>query len=73
MFNKKLSKKELTELKKLTELEMQYKVISGMFENQKNAFLRNILPKYGIEPQDKFQIELKSGKIKKVVSKDKGK
>ncbi|MDD3711672.1 MAG: hypothetical protein PHP37_03680 [Patescibacteria group bacterium] len=44
-----------------------------MFENQKNAFLRNILPKYGIEPQDNFQIELKSGKIKKVVSKDKGK
>ena len=39
MFKKKLSKKELTELKKLTELEMQYKVIGSMFEAQKNSFI----------------------------------
>lgn len=73
MFKKKLSKKELTELKKLTELEMQYKVIGSMFEAQKNSFIRSILPKYGVEPKDNYEINIENGKIKKVVNKDKGK
>jgi len=64
MFGKKLSKEDLEELRKRTELINQHILISQALEMQKQIFIRNILPKYGLDLNKNYNIDLKNGRIK---------
>ena len=66
MFNKKLDKIDLEELRKRTELINQYISIAQALEIQKQMFLRDILPKYGLDLNKSYDIDLKTGKITKI-------
>lgn len=66
MFEKKLSKTDLEELRKRTELINQYVLIAQALELQKQIFVRNLLPKYGCDMNKNYNIDLKSGQIKEI-------
>ena len=63
MFEKKLSKKDLEELRKRTELVNQHILIAQALEMQKQIYIRNLLPKYGLDGNKNYNINLKNGKI----------
>jgi len=64
MFNqKKLTKEDLEELRKRTELINQHILISQALEMQKQIFIRNLLPKYNCDLSRNYNINLKNGKI----------
>ena len=64
MFEKKLSKEDLEELRKRTELINQHILISQALEMQKQIFIRNILPKYKCDMNKNYNINLRNGQIK---------
>ena len=64
MFGKKLSKEDLEELQKRTELINQHILISQALEMQKQIFVRNLLPKYKCDMNKNYNIDLRSGQIK---------
>lgn len=66
MFEKRLSKEDLEELKKRTELINQYILISQGLEMQKQIFLNSVLPKYGCDLNKNYHIDLRTGQIKEV-------
>ena len=66
MFEKKLSKEDLEELRKRTELINQYILVAQALEMQKQIFIRNILPKYNCDMNKNYNIDLRSGQIKEV-------
>jgi len=67
MFNqKKLTKEDLEELRKRTELINQYILVAQALEMQKQIFIRNLLPKYGCDMNKNYNIDLRSGQIKEV-------
>ena len=66
MFEKKLSKEDLEELKKRVELINQHILISQALEMQKQIFIRNLLPKYNCDMNKNYNIDLRSGQIKEV-------
>ena len=63
MFEKKLSKEDLEELRKRTELINSFILVSQSLEIQKQIYIRNILPKYGLDGNKNYNINLKNGKI----------
>ena len=63
MFEKKLSKEDLEELRKRAELINQHILISQALEMQKQIFIRNLLPKYGLDLNKNWNINLKNGQI----------
>lgn len=65
MFEKKLNSKELEEIRKRTELINQHIQIAQALEVQKKIYFKNILPKYGLDMNQNYEINLESGKIKK--------
>ena len=69
MFEKKLSKEDLEELRKRTELVNQHILISQALEMQKQIFIRNLLPKYKCDMNKNYNINLRSGQIKEVKEK----
>jgi len=70
MFNqKKLTKKDLEELRKRTELVNQHILIAQALEMQKQIFIRNLLPKYNCDLNKNYNIDLRSGQIKEVKEK----
>jgi len=69
VFEKKLSKEDLEELRKRTELINQHILISQALEMQKQIFIRNLLPKYNCDLNKNYNIDLRSGQIKEVKEK----
>ena len=64
MFNqKKLTKEDLEELRKRTELVNQHILIAQALEMQKQIYIRNLLPKYRLDGNKNYNINLKDGKI----------
>ena len=63
MFEKKLSKEDLEELRKRTELVNQHILIAQALEMQKQIYIRNLLPKYKLDGNKNYNINLKNGKI----------
>ena len=63
MFEKKLSKEDLEELRKRTELINSFILVSQSLEIQKQIYIRNILPKYNCDLSRNYNINLKNGKI----------
>ena len=66
MFEKKLSKEDLEELRKRTELINSFILVSQSLEIQKQIYIRNILPKYRLDGNKNYNINLKDGKITKL-------
>lgn len=71
MFDKKLNQKDLEELRKRNELVKQHLLIAEALEIQKQLWFKNTLPKYGLDLDKKYNIDLRTGKIKQ--TKEKGK
>jgi len=69
MFGKKISKEDLGEIRKRNELVNQYVLIAQALELQKNVYLRNIFPKYGLDVSQDYEINLRTGRIIKIKSK----
>jgi len=69
VFGKKLKPEDLEEIKKRTELINQHILIAQALEMQKNIYIRNILPKYGLDMNQNYEIDLKTGRIKKAKQK----
>jgi len=67
MFNqKKLTKEDLEESRKRTELINQYILIVQALEMQKQIFIKNLLPKYNCDLSRNYNINLKNGKITEI-------
>lgn len=69
MFGKKLKPEDLEELRKKTELINQHYLIAQALEMQKQIYIRGLLPKYGLDLNQNYEIDLRTGKIVKVKSK----
>jgi len=67
MFNqKKLTKEDLEESRKRTELINQYILVAQALEIQKQIFIKNLLPKYNCDLSRNYNINLKNGKITEI-------
>lgn len=66
MFDKKLKKEDLEELRKRSELINSHKLIVSALEMQKQIYLNGILPKYGCDLNKNYKIDVKTGRIKEV-------
>ena len=66
MFEKKLKKEDLEELRKRTELINQYILVAQALEIQKQIFIKNLLPKYNCDLSRNYNINLKNGKITEI-------
>jgi len=65
MFGKKLTIEDLEELKKKEEHIRQYISVAQALEVQKQLFIKRLMPKYGLDMNENYTIDLKSGKIVK--------
>lgn len=66
MFAKKLEKTDLEELRKRQELIHQHQLIAQALEVQKQQFILGRFPKYKLDPNRKYDIDLKTGRIKEI-------
>ena len=66
MFEKKLNIIDLNELRKRSELINQHILISQALEIQNQMYIKNLLPKYGLDMNKNYSVDLKTGKIKEV-------
>jgi len=66
MFEKKLKKEDVEELRKRAELINQYILIVQALEMQKQIFIKNLLPKYNCDLSRNYNINLKNGKITEI-------
>ena len=67
MFNqKKLTKEDLEESRKRTELINQYILVAQALEMQKQIFIKNLLPKYKCDMNKNYNINLRNGQIKEM-------
>lgn len=64
MFTKKLDKTDLDELRKRQELIHQHQLIAQALEVQKQQFILGRFSKYKLDPNQKYDIDLKTGRIK---------
>lgn len=69
MFGKKLKTEDLEEIKKRVELINQYFLVAQALEIQKQVYIKGILPKYGLDMNLEYEIDLKTGKIVPVKNK----
>ncbi len=65
IFSKKLNSEDLEEMKKRTELINQHKLIVEALELQNQIYIKNILPKYRVDMNKNYSIDLKNGRIEK--------
>ncbi len=63
MFNKKLDKTDLEELRKREELINQHVLISQALQAQKQNFILSRFSRYGLDMTKEYSIDLKTGKI----------
>ena len=66
MFEKRLNKEDLEQLRKRSEMVNQHILISQALEMQKQIFIRNLLPKYNCDLSRNYNINLKNGKITEI-------
>ncbi len=64
MFEKKLKSEDLEELKKRADLINQHILISQALEIQNQIYIKNLLPRYSLDMNQNYEIDLKTGKIK---------
>lgn len=66
MFEKKLDKIDLEELREREKLIQSLKLIMQALQTQKQMFISSRYSKYGMDENKVYDIELKAGKIKEV-------
>jgi len=64
---KKLSREDLEEIRKRDELVNQHRLTAQALEHQKQIYIQQLFPKYGLDPNKQFNIDLKSGRISEVL------
>jgi len=64
MLNKKLDPNDLEELRKRGELINQHLLIVEALKLQTQIYIKNLLPKYGVDMNKDYEIDLKYGIIK---------
>jgi hypothetical protein len=64
---KKLSREDLEEIRKRDELVNQHRLTAQALEHQKQLYIQQLFPKYGLDPNKQFNIDLKSGRISEVL------
>ena len=70
MFNKKIDKIDLEELRKREELINQHILITQALQTQKQSFLLSLFSKYGLDISKEYNINLRNGKITESVFAD---
>jgi len=64
MFNKKLDKKDLEELRTREKMIKEHSLILNGLELQKQLWLKETLPKYKLNAGKDYSVDLITGKIK---------
>lgn len=64
---KKLNRGDLEEIRKRDELVNQHRLTAQALEHQKQIYIQQLFPKYGLDPNKQFNIDLKSGRISEVL------
>ena len=64
MFKKRLNKNDLEELRKRSEMVNQYVLVVESLKLQIQIYIKNLLPKYGVDMNKNYGIDLKNGVIK---------
>ncbi|MCB0490525.1 MAG: hypothetical protein KDC99_18760 [Cyclobacteriaceae bacterium] len=65
---KKLKRDDLEELRKREELIKQHTLIVQALEYQKQLYIQQLFPKYGLDPNKQFNINLKTGRVSEEIS-----
>lgn len=68
MFEKRLKQEDLEELRKRVDLINQHILIEQALEMQKQIYIKNLLPKYGLDMNKNYELDLRIGKIRIVKS-----
>ena len=66
MFKRKVSREDLEELRKRTELFNQYSLLTEGLRVQNQIYIGNLLPKYGCDMNKNYNIDLKTGEITEI-------
>ena len=66
---KKINREDLEELRKRDELVNQYRLTAQAVEHQKQLYLQRLFPKYGLDPEKQYNIDLKTGRVSEVITK----
>ena len=64
---KKLDREDLEELRKRDELVNQHRLTAQALEHQKQLYIQQLFPKYGLDPNKQFNIDLKTGRGSEVL------
>ena len=64
MFEKRLNKNDLEELRKRSEMVNQYLLVVKALQLQTEVYMKNLLPKYGADMNKNYEVDLKNGLIK---------
>lgn len=64
MFEKRLNKKDLEELRKRNEWENYHLLIIEALKLQTQIYVQKLLPKYGLDMNKNYEMDLKNGVIK---------
>ena len=65
--NKKIDRADLEELRKRDELVNQHRLTAQALEHQKQLYIQQLFPKYGLDPNKQFNIDLKTGRVSEVL------
>lgn len=57
----------MEEIRKREELVNQHRLTAQALEHQKQMYIQQLFPKYGLDPNKQFNIDLKSGRISEVL------
>lgn len=65
---KKLKRDDLEELRKREELIKQHTLIAQALEYQKQLYIQQLFPRYGLDPNKQFNINLKTGRVSEEIT-----
>ena len=64
MFEKRLSKEDLEQLRERSKMINQYFLVVKALQLQTGVYMKNLLPKYGADMNKNYEVDLKNGVIK---------
>jgi len=64
MFEKRLNKEDLEQLRERSKMINQYFLVVKALQLQTEVYMKNLLPKYGADMNKNYEVDLKNGIIK---------
>ena len=64
MFEKRLNKEDLEQLRERSKMINQYFLVVKALQLQIEVYMKNLLPKYGADMNKNYEVDLKNGVIK---------